>query len=331
MIEIKNLTKRYGKKIALDNISFSVKPGEILGFLGSNGAGKSTTMNIITGYLSADEGSVSIDNDEIFENPVAVKSKIGYLPEILPLYPDMTVKGYLEFIFDLKKAKLKNLDKHTHVEEVCSKVNISNVSLRIIKHLSKGYKQRVGIAAALIGNPPVLIFDEPTVGLDPKQIIEMREFIKKLGEKHTVILSSHILSEVQAVCDRIIVINNGKIVAEDTPKNLAEQFSGQDKIILQVEGDKTKIRPFLADVPGVSKITPGKKVSENVYEFTIDASKDFSIRKGIFNVCTENDFPILTMKMSEANLEDVFLQLTKDDIQANSDNKSFIANEEVEI
>lgn len=309
MIEVKGLCKKYANKIAINDVSFSVKEGEILGFLGPNGAGKSTTMNIITGYLSADEGTVTVDGEEIFENPSAVKSKIGYLPEIPPLYPDMSVTKYLEFIFELKKIKL---DKKDHINEICDLLSISDVKERIIKNLSKGYKQRIGFAAALIGYPPVLILDEPTVGLDPKQIIEIREFIKKLGKKHTVILSSHILSVVQAICDRVVVINNGQIVADDTPKNLSDNFSDKNKILFQIEGDKTKIRPLLLEVENVNKVSPGKKIDENIYEFTIDAGKDVNIRKNIFKVCAENNCPILLIKLIETNLEDVFLKLTKE-------------------
>ena len=209
MIEVKNLSKKYGSKTALDDINFTVNDGEILGFLGPNGAGKSTTMNIITGYISSTEGTVTVDGDEIMENPIAVKRKIGYLPEQPPLYLDMTVKAYLSFMYDLKKVKLS---KTQHIEEICKVVKIDDVYNRIIKHLSKGYKQRVGIAQALLGDPKLLILDEPTVGLDPNQIIEIRNLIKSLGKKHTIILSSHVLSEIQTVCSRVIVINTRKVV-----------------------------------------------------------------------------------------------------------------------
>ena len=218
MIEVKNLTKRYGSNLALNHIHFSLEEGTILGFLGPNGAGKSTTMNIITGYLSPTEGSITVDGFDTLENPLEAKKRIGYLPEIPPLYTDMTVKEYLNFMYDLKKVKLPRKE---HIAEICSLVKIDDVYGRLIANLSKGYRQRVGIAQALLGNPPVLILDEPTVGLDPKQIIEIRNLIKSLGRKHTVILSSHILSEVQAVCERVIVINRGSIVADGTPDSLA--------------------------------------------------------------------------------------------------------------
>ena len=230
MVEVKNLTKCYGSIKAVDNISFTVEAGEILGFLGPNGAGKSTTMNMITGYISSTSGTVTIDGAEILDNPKAAKKKIGYLPEIPPLYIDMTVKKYLEFMFDLKKVKLP---KKEHIEEVMRLVNVSDKADRIIKNLSKGYRQRVGFAQALLGNPPVLILDEPTVGLDPKQIIEVRKLIKSLGKKHTVIFSSHVLSEISATCDRILVISNGKIVADAKTSELSSSISGEQKLALQ--------------------------------------------------------------------------------------------------
>ena len=222
MIEVQGLTKRYGSKVAVDDISFTVNKGEILGFLGPNGAGKSTTMNILTGYLSSNIGSVKIGEYDILEDPMKAKAKIGYLPENPPLYMDMTVKEYLDFVYDLKKVKIP---RKRHIDEICGIVKITDVYNRIIKNLSKGYKQRVGLAQALVGNPEVLILDEPTVGLDPKQIIDIRKLIKDLGKKHTVILSSHILPEIQAVCDRVIIINRGRIVADDTAENLSATMS----------------------------------------------------------------------------------------------------------
>ena len=246
MIEVKNLTKYYGDKHAVDGISFSVKQGEILGFLGPNGAGKSTTMNILTGYISSTSGSVEIDGYDILDNPIEAKQKIGYLPELPPLYTDMTVQGYLSFVYDLKKCKIP---KKQHIDDVCRRVRIDHVQNRIIKNLSKGYRQRVGLAQALIGNPEVLILDEPTVGLDPKQIIEIRDLIKVLGERHTVILSSHILSEVQAVCDRLVIINGGKIVADDTAENLTRKLSKDFRYIIRVEGPQEDIQKVLSSIP----------------------------------------------------------------------------------
>ena len=230
MIKVNNLTKKYGSTVALEDVSFSVKKGEVAGFLGPNGAGKSTTMNIITGYLSSTSGTVTIDGFDILEQPTEAKKKIGYLPEVPPLYPDMTVNEYLDFVYELKGAAQK---KEAHFKEICELTGISSVRGRLIRNLSKGYRQRVGIAQTLVGNPPVLILDEPTVGLDPKQIIEVRNLIKKLGQKHTVILSSHILSEVQAVCDRIIVLNNGKLVADSTSESLSDRLTDGHSLIVR--------------------------------------------------------------------------------------------------
>ena len=251
MIEVKNLTKRYGDIKAIDDISFTVDTGEVLGFLGPNGAGKSTTMNIITGYISSTSGTVTIDGSEILENPRETKSKIGYLPEIPPLYPDMTVQKYLEFMFDLKKVKLP---KKEHIDEVMRLVRISDIGKRLIKNLSKGYRQRVGFAQALLGNPPVLILDEPTVGLDPKQIIEIRKLIRSLGKKHTVIFSSHVLSEISATCDRIIVIADGKLVANSKTDELSLSLAETQKLSLIAEGGSSDILAEIKKIPGVKNI-----------------------------------------------------------------------------
>ena len=251
MIEVINLTKRYGDKKAVDNISFKAEDGEVLGFLGPNGAGKSTTMNILTGYISCTDGKALIDGVDILEDPIKAKKQIGYLPELPPLYMDMTVKEYLYFVYDLKKCKLP---KVSHLKDICGLVKIDHVYNRIIKNLSKGYRQRVGLAQALIGNPKVLILDEPTVGLDPKQIIEIRTLIRKLGKNHTVILSSHILSEVQAVCDKIIVINEGKVVANDTEEHLSQKLSGEHKLTAKIQGDKDKIVRAMQGIKGVEKV-----------------------------------------------------------------------------
>ena len=237
MIEVKNLTKRYGDKLAVNDISFSVEDGEILGFLGPNGAGKSTTMNMLTGYISSTSGQALINGVDILEDPIRAKAQIGYLPELPPLYLDMTVMGYLNFVYDLKKCKLP---RKAHLRDVCDLCKVTDVQDRIIKHLSKGYRQRVGMAQALVGNPKVLILDEPTVGLDPKQILEIRTLIKKLGKNHTVILSSHILPEIQAVCDRIIIINKGVVVADDTTDNLSRNITTDHRLTLRVEGKRTR-------------------------------------------------------------------------------------------
>ena len=303
MVEIKNLSKRYGSVIALDDVSFTAESGEILGLLGPNGAGKSTTMNIITGYLSSSEGTVTVEGFDVLSDPKAAKSKIGYLPEVPPLYPDMTVKRYLEFLFDLKKVRLP---KAEHIKEVMSIVKISDVADRIIKNLSKGYRQRVGFAGALLGNPPVLILDEPTVGLDPKQIIEIRKLIKALGKKHTVIFSSHVLSEVSAVCDRVVMISRGKVVADAPIDRLSEVISGGGMLALEIEGSPATVREALSSVDGVRKVS---RDSGNSYTVYYDSEKD--IRRAVFRAMAKADCPILSMSVGGLSLEESFLRLTQ--------------------
>lgn len=310
MVEVKNLTKSYGNIKALDDISFTVETGEVLGFLGPNGAGKSTTMNIITGYLSSTSGTVTVDGDEILENPNATKAKIGYLPEIPPLYVDMTVIKYLEFIYDLKKV---TLPKKQHIDEVMELVKISNVSKRLIKNLSKGYKQRVGFAQALIGNPPVLILDEPTVGLDPKQIIEVRNLIKSLGKKHTVIFSSHVLSEISATCDRIVVIANGKLVADAKTSELSIALEGEQKLLVEAEGAQSTIVDALKSITGVTKVKKHRDITTNIGEYTVEYEPGYDIRRNVFLVLAKANCPILTMKNAQQTLEDAFLKLTSGD------------------
>lgn len=310
MVEVKNLTKCYGNIKAVDDISFTVETGEVLGFLGPNGAGKSTTMNMITGYISSTSGTVTIDGSEILEDPKATKQKIGYLPEIPPLYADMTVKKYLEFMFDLKKVKLP---KNEHIEEVMRLVGISNQSNRVIKNLSKGYRQRVGFAQALLGNPPVLILDEPTVGLDPKQIIEIRKLIKSLGKKHTVIFSSHVLSEISATCDRIIVISNGKIVADAKTNELSTAVSGEQKLALQIEGSPADIVSAIKKIPAVIRISKGQNMSNNVTKYMIEYEKGVDIRRDVFSAMSRIGCPILDMQSGNETLEDMFLRLTAAD------------------
>jgi len=309
MIEISNLTKRYGQKLAVDGVSFHVDRGEILGFLGPNGAGKSTTMNILTGYLSATSGSCKINDVDILEDPIKAKQSIGYLPEQPPLYLDMTVKEYLNFIYDLKKAKQP---RAAHIQEICEIVQITNVYGRVIKHLSKGYRQRVGLAQALIGNPEVLILDEPTVGLDPKQIIEIRNLIKKLGKKHTIILSSHILPEIQAVCDKVVVINQGKLVADDTTANLSHNMSTDHRYNILVDGPENEVYRMLCSISGMHDVQTLGKRETGVYEFVVEAKQGADIRREVFKRLAERNWPLLGMRSSEMTLEDIFLQLTKD-------------------
>lgn len=310
MVEVKHLTKRYGKITAVNDISFTVETGEILGFLGPNGAGKSTTMNMITGYISSTSGTVTIDGNEILENPKEAKAKIGYLPEIPPLYVDMTVRKYLEFMFDLKKV---SLPKREHISEVMKLVRITDVQERLIKNLSKGYKQRVGFAQALLGNPPVLILDEPTVGLDPKQIIEIRSLIKSLGKKHTVIFSSHVLSEISATCDRIIVISNGKLVADAKTDELSTSIAGEKKLSLEIEGLQSDVLNGLKNIPGVIKVKKLRDVSGSAGKYIVEYQKDADIRREVFRAMSRADCPILNMQSGNETLEDSFLRLTTED------------------
>ena len=308
MVEVKNLTKCYGDIKAVDDISFTVDTGEVLGFLGPNGAGKSTTMNIITGYISSTSGTVTVDGSEILENPKETKKKIGYLPEIPPLYLDMTVRKYLEFMFDLKKVKLP---KKEHIDEIMRLVQIADKEKRIIKNLSKGYRQRVGFAQALLGNPPVLILDEPTVGLDPKQIIEIRKLIRGLGKKHTVIFSSHVLSEVSATCDRVIVISEGRIVADARTDELSKSFADVQKLSLTAEGSSSDILGEIKKIPGVKKYVKLRDISETVAEYSVEYSNDADIRRDVFSAMSRIGCPILEMKSGNESLEDMFLKLTQ--------------------
>lgn len=307
MITISNLTKKYGDKYALDNISFDVKEGEILGFLGPNGAGKSTTMNIITGYTAYTDGSVTVDGYDIIENPIEVKKRIGYLPEIPPLYVDMIVWDYLEFVYELKKVKADDKDKH--IQDIVDMVKIDDVKKRKIGNLSKGYKQRVGLAGALIGDPPVLILDEPTVGLDPKQIIDIRNVIKQLGKEKTIILSSHILSEISAVCDRVIIINKGKFVAEDTPENLSAKIGKSHRMMFSIAGDREKAEAVLNSFAGISNVVCVSS-ADDAYNFEFDTTMNGEERKQLFFAFAENSMPILMQKEVDISLEEVFLKLT---------------------
>lgn len=303
MVEIKHLSKRYGAVKALDDVSFSADSGEILGLLGPNGAGKSTTMNIITGYLSSSSGTVVVEGCDVLADPKGAKAKIGYLPEIPPLYPDMTVRRYLSFLFDLKKVRLP---KAEHLKEVMTIVKVADVADRVIRNLSKGYRQRVGFAGALLGNPPVLILDEPTVGLDPQQIIEMRKLIKSLGKKHTVIFSSHVLSEVSAVCDRVVMLSGGRVVADAPIDKLSEVISGGGVLTLEAEGSANRIRELLGGIDGVRRVTHGAGLS---YTVAYDSGAD--IRRAVFKTLAKADCPILMMNVGGMSLEESFLRLTQ--------------------
>lgn len=310
MIEVQNLTKQYGAKKAVDSLTFTVNDGEILGFLGPNGAGKSTTMNMLTGYISSTSGKALINGVDILDDPINAKKNIGYLPEIPPLYLDMTVKDYLNFVYDLKKCKIP---RKAHLEDVCGLVKITDVYERIIRNLSKGYKQRVGLAQALIGNPPILILDEPTVGLDPKQIIEIRTLIKKLGKKHTVILSSHILPEIQAVCDRVIIINKGKIAADDTTENLTKNITTDHRLIARIDGAREEVLKTIKGISGVISVSADMEREKGVYDYEIETKEDADIRRELFKRVAARNWIILGLKSSEMTLEDIFLKITMDD------------------
>ena len=317
MVEVKNLVKNYGPKHAVDDISFKVRAGEIMGLLGPNGAGKSTTMNIMTGYLSATSGSVTIAGHDILDNPLEAKKHIGYLPEIPPLYTDMTVSEYLNFVYELKGVKEKKKEKH--LKEIMETVKITDVKDRIIANLSKGYKQRVGLAQAMVGNPEVLILDEPTVGLDPMQIIEIRSVIKKLGRNHTVILSSHILQEVQAICDRVVIINKGKVAAIDTPQNLARSISNENKFMLRISGSERTILDVLQKIQGIKNIKSLGRKEKNSIDFIIETQPHVEVRAEIFTAMAKENLPILSMQTVDMSLEDIFIEVTENDRQIESE------------
>ena len=309
MIEVSSLSKKYGSFLAVDDVSFTINKGEVIGFLGPNGAGKSTIMNILTGYLSLTQGSVKVDGYDILENPEQAKRRIGYLPEIPPLYTDMTVTEYLGFIYDLKKVKFP---KAPHLGEIMRLVKIENVKDKLISNLSKGYRQRVGIAQALVGNPDVLILDEPTVGLDPKQIIEIRNLIAKLGQNHTVILSSHILSEIQAVCERVIIINHGKIVADNTPDELSKTLSNDHSVVVRVAGTEDELTRILKSVKDVAAVNCLGQKENGTLDFVITPKEGADIRRDLSSRLAERGrYPIM-LASNQLSLEQVFMRLTYD-------------------
>lgn len=306
MIEVKNIVKRYGSKLAVNDISFKIDTGEIVGFLGPNGAGKSTTMNILTGYLSATSGTAVIDGIDILENPTAAKKLIGFLPEQPPLYMDMTVREYLNFVYDLKGCRFPRKE---HLQEICALIKIEDVYNRMIKNLSKGYRQRVGFAQALIGNPPVLILDEPTVGLDPRQIIEIRNLIHRLGKKHTVILSTHILQEVQSVCDRIIVINQGQLIADGTADTLTYRAAGNRRLVARIAGGKAEVKKAVRALDGVLFVDELGQKEQGSHDFLIESQPSVDIRKPLFRMLAERGWVLMGLKSMDMSLEDVFVSL----------------------
>ena len=308
MIKVTGLSKRYGTHLAVENVNFEIAKGEVIGFLGPNGAGKSTIMNILTGYLSMTQGKVEIDGFDVAEYPEDAKKRIGYLPEIPPLYIDMKVREYLNFIYDLKKVKFP---KKPHIDEVLKLVKIDHVQNRLIKNLSKGYRQRVGLAQALIGNPDVLILDEPTVGLDPKQIIEIRNLIARLGRNHTIILSSHILSEIQAVCKRVIIINKGQIIADDTAENLSNKLSSDQSLVARIACSEKEMYEALSSIKGVKSVTSLGKKEEGSFDFVIEPENGVDIRAAVFERVVSRNRTLLSLSSNKVSLEQVFLRLTE--------------------
>lgn len=319
MIEIKNLVKHYGQVVAVDDISFKVKEGEIVGFLGPNGAGKSTTMNIITGYLPSTSGTVEVDGYDISLHPEEVKKRIGYLPEQPPLYNDMTVTEYLNFVSDLKKVPRDK--RKGQLSDIMELVGLTDHRKRLIDNLSKGYRQRVGLAQSLVGNPKVLILDEPTVGLDPKQIVEIRRVIKALASDRTIILSTHILPEVSMICERVVIINKGRIAAEDTPDRLSQNLGKISKLNLTVKGDKDNVLKTIGNMSNIKYVAVASKSEDGVFKYVLETKDNSDIREELFYRMAESKMPILELKPSAVTLEDIFISVV---------NKSGITEKEEE-
>ena len=314
MIKIEHLTKTYGANLAVDDISFEIEKGETVGFLGPNGAGKSTTMNILTGYLSATAGKVSIDGIDMLSDPIGAKKLIGYLPEQPPVYLDMTVDEYLKFNYQLKKC---TLNREEHLHKICETVKISDVRKRLIRNLSKGYRQRVGVAQALIGDPQVIIFDEPTVGLDPKQIIEIRSLIRTLGKDHTVLLSTHVLSEVQAVCDRIIIINKGKIVADEKTENITKVVENNRRFNVKICGPQKEVLDMLKGMHGIAYAEVLAQKDGDAYTYMIESELGVDVRKKLFFAVAEKGWAIIGLEALGMSLEDIFITVvdkTEDEV-----------------
>jgi len=307
VIEITNVTKKYGNFTAVDDISFTIQNGEIIGFLGPNGAGKSTTMNMITGYIEPTEGTITVNGYDIQKKPQKAKKQIGYMPEGVPLYQDLTVKEFVTYMAELKKVDKKV--KKEEVEKAITETGIKDVEKKLIRNLSRGYKQRVSMAGALVGSPDVLILDEPTVGLDPKQITEIRSLIKELGKEHTVILSSHILSEVSQLCERVIIINKGKIVAIDTPENLEKATQEKNIILVTVEDKQNKMKEINTLIPEIAKCEEVKDNGDGTKQYMIEAKENADLRKQLFEVLPKNDITIFELKKAETSLEDAFITL----------------------
>ncbi len=310
MIEVTGLTKTYGKNRGIDDITFSIPEGQIVGFLGPNGAGKTTTMNIITGYLSADAGTAAIAGIDVLERPVEAKRHIGYLPEQPPLYSGMTVEEYLDFVYELKGVRSPS--QKEHIKKVCDMAGLGDVYKRVIGHLSKGYRQRVGLAQAMIGDPDVLILDEPTVGLDPRQIVEIRNVIKDMGRSRTIILSTHILPEVSAVCERVLVISQGVIVADDKPENLASTISGERTLLARIAGSKDAVLSLLRAQDGIQTVSEIGEMETGSHDYMLESRPNTDIRKPMFAALAKAGYPLLMLRPQDASLEDIFLKLTEE-------------------
>ena len=310
MIEVKNVTKKYGSFVAVDDISFTINDGEVVGFLGANGAGKSTTMNIITGYIEQTEGSIIVDGFDTIKKSKKAKKEIGYMPEGVPLYTDLTVKEFVTYMAELRKVDKKT--KKENVQKVLKETGLDQMQNKLIKNLSRGQKQRVSLAGTLVADPKILILDEPTVGLDPKQITEIRSLIKNLGKKHTVILSSHILSEVSQICDRVIIINKGKIVAVDTPENLEKKVSDNNVVYVTVEDKENKIAEIKGKIAGIKEIKLIKENEDKTKQYEITGENDVNLNKTIFNEFARENITIVEMKKAEATLEDAFMKIIKE-------------------
>lgn len=307
MIEVKNVTKKYGNFTAVDNITFNVKDGEVVGLLGQNGAGKSTTMNMITGFIEPTEGTIIVNGFDIMKKSLSAKKQIGYMPENVPLYPELTVKEFVSYMAELKLVGRK--ERKQEVENAIKETGLEEVKNKLIRNLSRGYKQRVSMAGALVGNPEVLILDEPTVGLDPKQIIEIRNLIKNLGKKHTVILSSHILSEISQICERVVILNKGKIVAIDTPENLEEKTKEQNVLFVTVEDKEEKMSSLKEKITDIEKLEMIKDNEDGTKQYKIVSKSEKDIRKALFDTLPKEGITIFELKKAETSLEDAFIKL----------------------
>ena len=325
MIEVKNVTKKYGNFVAVDNISFTVKDGEVVGFLGPNGAGKSTTMNMITGFIEPTDGTIEVNGFDVQRQSAKAKKQIGYMPEGVPLYTELTVKEFVTYMAELKKVPRK--EKKENVEKVLEETGLKDVSKKLIRNLSRGYKQRVSLAGALVGDPKVIILDEPTVGLDPRQITEIRKLIKDLGKKHTVILSSHILSEVSQICERVIIINKGKIIAVDTPENLEQKTEEKNVILLTVEDKNKNMTKLKKEIPEITECKFIKDNEDGTKQYMIESKADIDLRKQLFEILPKKDITIFELKKAEKSLEDAFLTLI--DAATEKDNKPAKKEEKV--